>query len=73
MKSANNSNKSNGYNHSWFWTELRANNAAKKYFKKYYGVDWSQYEQDIYSQDYYPIAPPDTDVLLEYLEFLQKR
>jgi hypothetical protein len=24
-----------------YWTEIRANKLAKKYFEKYYGVDWN--------------------------------
>ncbi len=44
--------------HSWNWTELRANNAAKKYFGKYYGVDWSNYEDFVKSDNYYPTVKP---------------
>ena len=29
--------------HSKFWTEIRANRHAKKYFGKRYGVDWNEY------------------------------
>ena len=35
--------------HDIFWTELRANNKAKEYFKKYYDIDW---EKDIFPQGY---------------------
>lgn len=28
--------------HSVFWTEIRANRHAKRYFSKQYGVDWSE-------------------------------
>jgi RHS repeat-associated protein len=27
--------------HKKYWTEIRANKRAKKYFEKYYGVDWN--------------------------------
>jgi hypothetical protein len=27
--------------HDFYWTEMRANKNAKKYFGKYYGVDWN--------------------------------
>jgi hypothetical protein len=27
--------------HDIFWTELRANNHAEKYFRKYYGMFWN--------------------------------
>lgn len=30
-------------NHSTFWTELRANRHAKKYFSKRYGMTWSEF------------------------------
>jgi hypothetical protein len=42
--SANNSNPVSGKlysTHDIFWTELRANKRAKKYFGKYYGIDWN--------------------------------
>lgn len=29
--------------HNVFWTEIRANRHAKRYFAKHYGVDWSEY------------------------------
>lgn len=29
--------------HNVFWTEIRANRHAKRYFSKRYGVDWSEY------------------------------
>ena len=29
--------------HSVFWTEIRANRHAKRYFSKHYGVDWREY------------------------------
>ena len=29
--------------HSAFWTEIRANRHAKRYFGQRYGVDWSEY------------------------------
>ena len=29
-------------NHNKFWTELRANSHAKKYFGKYYGIAWNE-------------------------------
>jgi hypothetical protein len=29
------------YTHNFYWTEMRANKNAKKYFEKYYGVDWN--------------------------------
>ena len=59
--SADNSSKENGNNHRWFWTELRANNAAKDYFEKNYNnINWSLYE-DIYSTDYYPTKRPSAE------------
>jgi hypothetical protein len=30
--------------HRKYWTELRANNWAEKYFKKYYEVNWDSSE-----------------------------
>ena len=30
--------------HDFYWTETRANKRAAKYFKKYYGIDWDEYE-----------------------------
>ena len=44
--------------HRWYWTELRANQAAKDYFGRYYGVDWSQYENFVESNHYYPTDKP---------------
>ena len=29
------------YNHSYYWTETRANRNAADYFGRYYGVNWS--------------------------------
>ena len=72
LNSAINSNEENGRNHRWFWTELRANRAAKKYFGRYYGVDWSQYENDIRSQNYYPIVKPKSEVIKAYIEYLRE-
>ena len=44
--SANNSSAivgdpNNLWTHDIFWTELRANKRAKKYFEKHYGVNWN--------------------------------
>ena len=30
--------------HDFYWTEMKANNRAARYFRKYYGVDWDEYE-----------------------------
>ena len=29
------------YTHDVYWTERRANKHAKRYFGKYYGIDWN--------------------------------
>ena len=29
-------------NHNVFWTEIRANNHAKRYFTKHYGIAWNE-------------------------------
>ncbi|MBR3936989.1 MAG: VCBS repeat-containing protein [Bacteroidaceae bacterium] len=69
-KSADKSNKDNGYNHSWYRTELRANRAAKEYFGIYYGVDWSRYETDM-KQNYYPVVVPSQIMIDNYIEYLK--
>jgi hypothetical protein len=48
MISENNPN--NLYTHDVYWTEIRANKRAAKYFRKYYGVNWT------YSD--YPLTNP---------------
>ena len=35
-------------NHSIFWTERRANRHAKRYFKRYYGIDWATQKTKYY-------------------------
>lgn len=41
--------------HDQFWTEMRANRNAKKYFRKYYGVDWNTPYRFLYTYEtYYP-------------------
>jgi len=56
--------------HRWYWTELRANQAAKDYFGRYYGVDWSQYENFVESNHYYPTDKPLPQFLRDdYLEW----
>ncbi len=70
MKSASKSNKDNGYNHRWFWTELRANKSAKKYYNSYFGVDWSIYENNIYSKYYYPTIVPQAEEVKAYIKIL---
>jgi hypothetical protein len=45
--SAGNSKQADGYDdgvstHDFYWTEMRANRNAKKYFGKHYGVDWDK-------------------------------
>ena len=58
-KSAKDSEEiNNQYTHSWYWTELRANRGAQKYFGKHYGIDWSPYENFVESEYYYPIERP---------------
>ena len=37
----NNLNLNGLWTHDVFWTEMRANKHAAKYFRKYYGVEWS--------------------------------
>ena len=32
-------------NHLGYWTEIRANKRAKRYFSRYYNIDWSIYEK----------------------------
>lgn len=44
-------------NHKWFWTELRANNNASRYFQDYYSVDWADYT-DFEIGSYYPLVAP---------------
>jgi RHS repeat-associated protein len=44
-------------NHKWFWTELRANNHASRYFQKHYSVDWTEYT-DFEKGSYYPLVAP---------------
>ena len=70
-KSAINSEKINKrYTHSWYWSELRANRAAKNYFNKHYGIDWSAFENFVESEDYYPIERPVSQLLQkDYLEW----
>ena len=43
-----------GDNHRVFWTEKRANRRAKKYFEKYYNVNWDDYENPDNLFKYYP-------------------
>ena len=71
LRSALNSEKVNERRtHSWNWTELRANEAAKKYFGKYYAIDWSEYENFVESKYYYPTVRPLPQMLQEnYLEW----
>jgi hypothetical protein len=40
--------------HKKYWTEVKANKRAKKYFKKYYGVDWDSPYRSGTIEDYYP-------------------
>jgi hypothetical protein len=44
--------------HDFHWTEKRANRYAKRYFGKYYGVDWNSPYPYPFSnktiEDYYP-------------------
>ena len=72
IKSAVNSSKENGNNHRWFWTELRANNAAKDYFGKYYYINWSLYE-DIYSTQYYPTNRPSEEQINKRVNYFNNR
>lgn len=57
--SAGNSSQISGeisgvHTHDRYWTEMRANNRAKKYFGKHYGVDWNTpYRSGTY-ETYYP-------------------
>lgn len=46
--------KTGGSTHDRYWTEMRANRHAANYFEKYYGVDWSIYEEHWNSYGYYP-------------------
>jgi hypothetical protein len=48
LLSANRDDRHGTDYHHYYWAEKRANRYAKKYFSKYYGVDWEKYE------DYYP-------------------
>ncbi|MBF4472946.1 hypothetical protein IRZ80_16255 [Flavobacterium sp. HJJ] len=34
--------KDNAHDH--YWTEIRANNKASRYFKKHYGIDWTPFK-----------------------------
>jgi hypothetical protein len=46
-------NNPNGlYIHDVYWTEIRANKRAAKYFKKHYGIDWEKLYPD------YPLKNP---------------
>jgi RHS repeat-associated protein len=51
-----NRDKRHGTNyHHNYWAEKRANRNAKKYFGKYYGVDWDTYTYEGYTFEYlYP-------------------
>ena len=46
--------------HGSYWTEVRANQNAKRYFSRYYGVDWNRphvpywWLPDTTLEDYYP-------------------
>ncbi|MBR4593789.1 MAG: VCBS repeat-containing protein [Bacteroidaceae bacterium] len=71
-KSAKNSSIDNGFNHDWYWTELRANRAAKKYFGRYYGVDWSQYETEVESKYYYPVVSPTQEMIDKRINYINR-
>ena len=71
-KSASNSSIENGFNHDWYWTELRANRAAKKYFGRHYKVDWSQYETDVESIHYYPVVAPSQEMIEKRIDYIKR-